>query len=301
MSNNKYLERLRQTIVEVATNGRSKQLKQLISLYLREDVNAAHLDELTGGPEQDNLLHCVVQYNKQPLSKVRFLLNEYGMDPCKQNGKGKTAFYMAAGRGHINIMDKLRTTDKRCCDIATYKGYTPACVATVNGRLAVLQYLKNECHYDLNQVNQNNKRPLDYANPKDHPQLYQFLKDEYETYKQHCFAALAQTCSDELSKANACSKPQPEGGPDYELAGAQASSYQKLDEDQSIRNGKSGDIKATAKRQFYFFKPKPRKLPVKRVRSSNSPKLFDDDTIKQAKQQIEQIFEKERLAKTSKL
>lgn len=179
MSSHDNLKFLQDNILRTVRTGNVAKLRAMLTHYLNyEQID--HINQLESGCERDNLLHYAIKESCLPKVVVSLLVNEFNMNPCDQNIQGKTSFYLAAGRGYIDIMQMLKQADPKCDSIVTYCDYSPVFVAAVNDQVDTVKYLKVELGHDLNKPNKRGIRPLDLVNKRDHPQVEPYLTAQFK-------------------------------------------------------------------------------------------------------------------------
>lgn len=177
-----FLWALQQCIIRAVKQGDLKKLELYMNRFIKHNESQSDINQLTRGPERNNLLHYAVIDSKSSLLVVNMLVNQYGMDTCAQNFRGETPFYLAAMWGEVEVMRLLYQVNSGCAAIYNYKGFSPVYAAAINNQVESLKFLESTCNYDLNARNQHLLRALDVVNETKQPQAYQFLQKEFKRY-----------------------------------------------------------------------------------------------------------------------
>jgi ankyrin repeat protein len=118
---------------------------------------------------KNTLLHAAASLGNEQysLGAVKVLLGQ-GADPLVVNDKGQTPIYLAAVRGHLDVIRELvasldTSSPKNTACAPSSAGWTPLHAASHRGHAEVLQYLLHEMRCDVSAVTSKHFTPVHLA------------------------------------------------------------------------------------------------------------------------------------------
>lgn len=263
MSKNDLIWALQQAIIAAVKHANLQRLELYLNRFIKIKPADISIDQLTRGPERNNLLHYALQESQSPLPIINMLVNQFNMDPCTQNAEGETPFYLAATKGEVEVMRLLYRANPQCSTICNHKGVTPVYAAALNNQVDSLKFLQTTCGYDLNAQNHHHVRVLDVVNETKQPQAYQFLQKEFKRYS----IDLIKMCSS------------------FYLAPKTDSKKPKADDQASLQiDKKPATHSVVSKTHSLSASSRPSQTPKTSEQTANNTKQIRKDLLRQARQ-----------------
>jgi ankyrin repeat protein len=141
---------------KAVSNDRNAGPEPALADLIADGLGGADVNQAT----QDGTTPLFMAAQKGHLEVVRALVTELGADVNQATQDGATPLLIAAGKGHLKVVRALVTELGADVNQAAQNGVTPLLIAAQEGHLEAVRALVMELGADVNQATQDGTTPL---------------------------------------------------------------------------------------------------------------------------------------------